>query len=143
MSRVGLPHTPGSPTSKAAAQSMVKHAPNQRQKVWRYIDAQEGGATCDEIEVALGMHHASAATRVMELRDMGRLKKTLDTRPTRKGRPAAVHVSVDPAWWPTTGWGKVPRKKSELVLLKEEHARLQWRFKKCREAYMKLKAQVK
>lgn len=137
-----LPYTPGSATSKTAAQSMVKHAPNQRQRVWQYVDEQEEGATCDEIEVALGMHHASVATRVMELRDMGRLKKTLDTRLTRKNRPAAVHVAVDPHWWPTTGWGKVPRKKSEAALLREENNRLKWRLRKCKEAYLKLKAHV-
>jgi len=91
-----LPHN-GTPTSRAAAESMRPHAAIIRERIVQFI-AGRGleGATCDEVEQALGLSHQCASARLNELHaprqgkplafDSGR------TRPTRSGRKAVVWV---------------------------------------------------
>jgi threonine dehydratase len=52
------------------------------------------GATCDEVEVALGMRHQTVSARITELMDMGALK-IIGTRETRSGRPARVYIALE------------------------------------------------
>jgi len=110
---VGLPYEKDSNESRAAAASMVAHAPNQRQRIWEFLNGR-GGATCDQVELSLDIVHASASTRLLELRRQGRIKKS-GTRRTRSQRLAAVYVAVPRAeWtdgrpgWPTPGHVKRP-----------------------------------
>ena len=64
-----------------------------RLAIVRYIDGQRAhGATCDEIEVALGMRHQSASARITELRRGGKIE-AVGKRPTRTGSKAAVYVT--------------------------------------------------
>ena len=49
------------------------------------------GATCDDVEVGLGMRHQTASARCRELELARRIVKTQDKRPTRSGRPARVY----------------------------------------------------
>jgi len=98
---VGLPYTKGSPTTKAAAKSMVKVAKNQRQQVWEYIrDQGKTGATHGEIR-ALGI----SGPRVTELYQLGRVKKH-GKRLTKSKREADVYVAIDPKDWmdKRAGW---------------------------------------
>ena len=78
-----------SDTSAAAYRSIQYVAETMRQMVYRYID-EHGTATCDEIEEALGMHHATCSTRINELVAAGRLVDTGARRRTRSGRMARV-----------------------------------------------------
>lgn len=50
------------------------------------------GATCDEIEVALGMRHQTASARVNELMEDGRVVDSGERRKTRSGRKATVWI---------------------------------------------------
>jgi len=65
-----------------------------RGKVMAYISSRgKEGATCDEIEQALGISHQSASARCTELKANGDVH-TLTTRKTRSGRAAAVLVDA-------------------------------------------------
>lgn len=97
---VGLPYVKGSETSKAAAESMVEPSKNQRQQVWEHIHAFGGnGRTCHEVEGGIGIIHGSCASRMWELREMGRIERTGDTRPTPTGRQADVYITIEPDLW--------------------------------------------
>jgi len=96
----GLPHTPGSHTSRTTAVSMVPHAPNQRERIWNHMEARgHRGATCQETEKSLRMVHQSVSTRMQELRQLGRLKRSGVTRLTDAKREADVHVIIEEADW--------------------------------------------
>lgn len=101
----GLPETPPMPpyseptTSREAAESVRDTAPAQRERVYAYIDGQcTRGATCDEIEAALGLLHTSTSGRIWELLGTknlpARIVKTEEKRETRNGRNARVHVTL-------------------------------------------------
>jgi hypothetical protein len=91
-----LPHAAGSETSKEAAASMVQAAPAIRQKVLNYVQqCGATGATCDEVEEALGLSHQTASARITELRH--KFKKIMPAgfkRETRSGRMANCYVAV-------------------------------------------------
>lgn len=91
------PAAKGSPTSRAAARSMKRVAPQQRGVVLEWV-RQQGrfGTTCDEIEAQFVMRHQSAAARLWELERMGKVRKTAQRRETRSGRNAAVYVAILP-----------------------------------------------
>jgi len=112
---VGLPYSKGSDTSKAAAKSMVEPAKNQRYVIWDLIHRCAYGATCQEIEKHLGICHQSCSTRLLELRQMGRLKYNGKKRKTDANREACVHVAVEPQDWTDkrAGW-PTPKKKSGI-----------------------------
>lgn len=91
----------GSDTSQAAAASV--DAASLRAEVFSVIDSSGAyGATCDEVEAALGMRHQTASARVYELAGKGgKLKKCepriADTgrrRLTRARRKAVVWCSL-------------------------------------------------
>jgi len=86
-----LPHAAGSDTSEAAARSMEPHAGMQAQRVLDCIgSAGMRGATCDEVEVALGLSHQSASARVEKLHTTGLVVDLGERRKTRSGRKAVV-----------------------------------------------------
>src|SRR5262245_5062830 len=63
-----------------------------RAKVFAVIDARgERGATCDEIEQALGLRHQTAGARIRELVLGGFVADTGKRRTTRSGRPARIY----------------------------------------------------
>jgi predicted Rossmann fold nucleotide-binding protein DprA/Smf involved in DNA uptake len=92
------PNRPGSvansDTSEAAADSLDDDLLSRmRRQCLDYITARpQLGATCDEIEVALGMRHQTASARLRELELAGRIEKTSYRRPTRSGRGAQVYL---------------------------------------------------
>lgn len=88
------PHN-GTPTSRAAAQAIAEHAPLQRARILEFM-AERGafGATCDEVESALGILPQSASARFAELREAGMIAKTNQRRPTRTGRSARVCIVI-------------------------------------------------
>lgn len=84
------PYVRGSDTSAAAAESMAPLTGKLRVKVYQFIGNRMFGATCDEVEVALGLRHQTASARCYELKHMGWIYETNDRRPTRSGRKAVV-----------------------------------------------------
>lgn len=86
-------HVKGSQTSKDAAESMKESAGSLRKRILAYIRTLPSGATCDEIELSLGLRHQTASARIAELKHGGKLK-SIGRRPTRSGRQADVMVAA-------------------------------------------------
>ena len=88
-----LPPHRGVPTSVAASESMRNRAVTDRARVLGVV-ASGGGATTDEIEVALSLRHQNASARVWELAGNGghpcRIRDSGRRRKTRSGRTAIV-----------------------------------------------------
>jgi len=77
-------------TSIAALESLEPEVKAWReQQVLKYIETQ-GGATCWEIEIGLGLPHQSASSTITRLRKAGQLLDTGKRRPTNTGRMATV-----------------------------------------------------
>ena len=77
-------------TSRAALESLAPGKKSRReQKILEYINA-NGGATCCEVEEAIGLLHQSASSTITGLRKAGRLVDTGKRRPTNTGRAAIV-----------------------------------------------------
>lgn len=86
------PFVAGSDISETAAVSVAETASTMRQRVLRYIHhCCFIGATCDEVEVALGMAHQTASARIRELAQMELIEDTGDRRKTRSGRSARIY----------------------------------------------------
>ncbi|MGB0600519.1 MAG: hypothetical protein ACPGLY_27900 [Rubripirellula sp.] len=90
-----IPYAKGSDTSREAAESMRGKTAALRNVILGFI-RRTGGATCDEIEVALVLTHQTASARVTELHkkhmlivDSGKRRKT------RRNRNAVVWVAKD------------------------------------------------
>jgi len=83
------PFVSGSETSEDAADSVAHTAGFMRAKVLRAIVASDG-ATCDEIEIALGMPHQTASARIRELVLAGHIADAGTVRLTRRKRRAVV-----------------------------------------------------
>lgn len=142
---MSLPYTKGSATSKAAAQSMVKPAKNQREQIWRYVMKQgDRGATCQEVERALDICHQSCSTRMMELRQMGRLNHKGETRRTESNRQAEVHIAIPENKWADNrpGW-PTPRKLK--LMSKEEMETEKWKKRAiiAKARYVELRKKLK
>lgn len=101
---VGLPLWPqpdvcdayhgGADTSKAAAKSVSASVRvMQRAKVLAALEEYGPmGATCDQVEVALGGSHQSISARISELKRDGAIVDSGRRRMTRTGRTARVLV---------------------------------------------------
>jgi hypothetical protein len=77
-------------TSTAALESISPEEKASREKqILAYI-RNNGGATCCEIENALGLLHQSASSMITRLRKAGHLVDTGERRPTNTGRLAIV-----------------------------------------------------
>jgi hypothetical protein len=94
--RVRLPaHIPSNDvdTSQAAARSLAGVAETLTEKVYAFVEAQgDAGATCDEVEIALGLRHQTASSRMWDLEGKARLRKTTATREARSGRQVRIYV---------------------------------------------------
>lgn len=76
-------------TSIEAAQSVIAHRGGDLHRIAEYLQAQGlPGATCDEVELALGMTHQTASARVHDLMRMDVIQDVGRRRPTRSGRQA-------------------------------------------------------
>ena len=93
-----LPRAPfqrTSATSKAAADSIRKISPTQRDRVLAYIQAAGNrGATDDEIVTALNMLIQTVTPRRGELRTQGWIIDSRRVRRTRTGRMGAVWIAI-------------------------------------------------
>jgi predicted transcriptional regulator len=92
---IDAPHN-GTPTSIAAAESVVEVTGALRIDILGFIDRPEG-ATCDEVEEALGLRHQTASARINELAHRFQRIAPHGTRATRSGRKATVWTVV-PVW---------------------------------------------
>ncbi len=89
-----VPYVRGSDTSRAAADSMVPHVSAIERCVLNFVSAYHEGATCDEIEFAMGLAHQTASARLKGLSDKGLIKDSGARRKTRSGRAARVYVAI-------------------------------------------------
>lgn len=77
-------------TSLAAYESQDPDAKARRERqILAYIET-EDGATCWEVETALGLLHQSASSTITRLRKAGHLVDTGERRQTNTGRMAIV-----------------------------------------------------
>lgn len=80
-------------TSLAAAESVRATLNSMQAEVLRFIKGRgEYGATCEEVEIGLGMKHQTASARVRELRAKGRIEKSGRKRLTTSNRNAVVYL---------------------------------------------------
>src|SRR5262245_12590037 len=88
-------HVRGSDTSIDAADSLDESLLSVlRARIFALIDVRgDHGATCDEVEVVLGLRHQTASARVRELSLGGFIFDTGKRRPTRSGRGARIYRS--------------------------------------------------
>lgn len=90
--RPGLVAANAPETSRKAARSIAKASGAKRLQILEWIrSCGPRGATCDEVEQALGMSHQTASARIRELATDNHLD-TNGERPTRTGRAAAVYI---------------------------------------------------
>ena len=85
----------GSDTSSDAADSLEESTLSRlRAQIFALIDVRgERGATCDEVEVVLGLRHQTASARIRELALGGLIIDTGKRRPTRSNRQARIYRS--------------------------------------------------
>lgn len=87
-----------------------------------FVEVRErGGATCDEIEVALGLRHQTASARIRELVEAGKLVDSDERRPTRSGRDAVVWTEATVIVAPSASVEVVSRVGLPLTLAEVEH----------------------
>ena len=78
-------------TSLAAAESIDQNTMSRRMhSIFSYIRTASDGATCWEVERALGLLHQTTSSYIRKLFIEGRLKETEKRRPTNTGRMAIV-----------------------------------------------------
>ena len=82
----------GDAMSELANESMAGSKDAIRRKVWEYFSQRP--TICDEAEDGLGLSHQTCSARVSELKRLGLLRKTGETRKTKSGRMAAVLEAV-------------------------------------------------
>lgn len=96
MNQLGLfdrpaPYARHSDTSKAAAKSIEPTSGTMRAIVLAFIRGRgASGATCEEIEINMGMKHQTASARVRELAQAGLIRDSGERRNTSSGRPATM-----------------------------------------------------
>ena len=90
MGKVGANHPATS--YRAARTANVR---GQKARLLEFVrDAGMGGLTCYEASSLLGVSPNQTATRMMELREMGLVRRLDATRPTTPGNHGHVHVIV-------------------------------------------------
>ncbi len=77
------------PTSRSAAEKIGPHVDEASKRVLGAIN-HAGGATCDEIEIRIGMIHQSVSARISGLAAAGLIRDSGEKRPTQRGRGAIV-----------------------------------------------------
>lgn len=83
------PHN-GTPTSRAAAESIEPHLGRLQSLVLAYIARHPDGVTDEEIARDLDLNPSCARPRRIELLRKGLIRDTGRTRPTSSGRAAAI-----------------------------------------------------
>ncbi len=63
----------------------------QRNRILEYVRSCSAGATCDEVEVALGVNHQGASARITELSALHLISHGDERRKTRAGKFARVY----------------------------------------------------
>jgi predicted transcriptional regulator len=107
----GVPYS-DQETSQAAAEAKSGSVQRERQRVLHAVyDQGQNGATCDEVEVLLGLSHQTASARLNDLERMNRVHRPGETRTTRRGRQAKVYIATT-----TDASGKVPHTVTTKVL---------------------------
>ena len=87
------PFVKGSETSRAAAESTEERKLRHMLLIRKYVESQKShGATCDEVEQALGLLHQTASARLYDLRKVRLLAYKGAQRFTRSRCKAQVHV---------------------------------------------------
>lgn len=89
--------TNGTDTSQASALELAHSGARglYRKQIHGFIaDRGAAGATCDEVEVCLGIRHQTASCFLSFLRDDNFIKDSGTRRPTRTGRKAIVWVTA-------------------------------------------------
>jgi hypothetical protein len=82
---------PPSDTSLAAVESIDEETMSRRmRRIFVHIKAAADGATCWEVEQALGMLHQTTSSYIRKLFMNGCLRDTTKRRPTGSGRMAIV-----------------------------------------------------
>ena len=87
----GAPPSVEQDTSAIAAASVRVPTHYMRSQVARYISVR-GGATCEEVEIGIGLRHQTCGPRIRELVQLGLVKDSGQRRPTRSGRGAIVWI---------------------------------------------------
>lgn len=87
------PPSNGTPTSNAAAESIVPHVDRLEQLVLKTLRELDG-ATCDRVEVVTELSHQTCSARFSELKKRGLIQKTGERHRTRSGRMAEVWEAV-------------------------------------------------
>lgn len=89
-----VPYQKNSPTSKAAADAIREHAPNQREKVFLCIlENGTKGRTDEEIATKMNIPLQSVNPRRGELVKLGHIIDSKRVRRTKGGRPASVWIA--------------------------------------------------
>jgi len=91
-------------TSQQSRDALIRsgRANRYREAIFDFIVG-HGGATCDEVEVALGLRHQTASSLINHLFKNGRIREAFGegaTRKTRSGRSAIVWVEAKPTVQP-------------------------------------------
>jgi hypothetical protein len=91
----GLPYTPGSDTSYAAAGQAIPNAARTRRLVLTLLCAAEHGLTHEELAQAAGSQYADSGlrTRCNELVKAGLVMDSGQRRQTRHGRSTVVWIA--------------------------------------------------
>ena len=89
----GAPYVVGSETSREAAERIAPVASSIRIRIFEWVrERGREGATCDEVEEALGLRNRTASARLTELVRTGALVDSGKRRRIRSGRTARVLV---------------------------------------------------
>jgi hypothetical protein len=82
----------GDDFSEAAHDTIVDEKSRLQRMVFDYVARCSTGATCEEVELALGLSHQTASARITELRSVDQLVNVDgERRRTLAGRWARVH----------------------------------------------------
>lgn len=95
-SYLGVPFTPGSETSRAAAEFILPHIDTFRKKVlWLLVRSGEHGMTDQEVEGVIGCVRSTNQARRLELQRDGLVADSGRTRLTPSGCKATVWVATE------------------------------------------------
>ena len=93
--QMGIPFVDGSDTSRAAATSIGSGERAKIRVMQAMRDCGKNGATCEEIELLLGMRHQTTSARIRELTKIGLVVDTGLRRTNTSGCTARVYCAVD------------------------------------------------
>jgi len=74
---------------------MARQSYTDQQRIRIYLQGRRTGATCDEVEQALGIPHQTASKRLGDIERLGVAERVNRFRRTRHGGLAQVYESVE------------------------------------------------